>query len=140
MIAGTSLRSAFDQTLRDLLASGNGARFRVAGDSMYPTIRDGDYVQVVPCDAGQLRRGDIVLASTARGLTAHRIVRTQGSLVMMRGDNAPECDAAVQSGDILGKVAQVEQMTGGLRRFDGSLKIIAVAAAFISRLRHSFWQ
>jgi phage repressor protein C with HTH and peptisase S24 domain len=67
--------SEFEPTLREVLAAGHTARFRASGDSMYPAIRSGDYLEIAPCDVSQLRLGDVILAMTERGLTAHRIVR-----------------------------------------------------------------
>ena len=51
--------SEFEPTLREVLAAGHAARFRASGDSMYPAIRSGDYLYIVPCDASKLRAGDI---------------------------------------------------------------------------------
>jgi phage repressor protein C with HTH and peptisase S24 domain len=130
----------FEPTLRAVLAAGHGARFRVEGDSMYPAIRNGDYVQAVPCAIAELRRGDVILASTGRGLTAHRIMRIDGQRVITRGDNSLRADPAIDKAQILGRVVEVEQITGDSRKIDGSVKIIAFAAAFIRHLRKRFQQ
>jgi signal peptidase I len=134
----------FEPTLRAVLAAGHGARFRVEGDSMHPAIRGGDYVHVVPCVAAELRRGDVILASTGRGLTAHRIVRIidgiKGRQIITRGDNSLRADTPVESASVLGKVLQVEQITGDCRTIDSSVKIIAFAGAFIRHLRKRFQQ
>ena len=94
----------FEPTLRTVLAAGHGARFRVEGDSMYPAIRSGDHVQVVPCSVSELRRGDVILASTRRGLTAHRITRIEAQRVITRGDNSLRADPAIDKAQILGRV------------------------------------
>jgi len=130
----------FEPTLRAVLAAGHGARFRVEGDSMHPVIRGGDYVHVVPCAAETLRRGDVILASTVRGLTAHRIVRIKGRQIITRGDNSLRADPPVESASVIGKVVQVEQITGDCRSIDSSVKIIAFAGAFIRHLRKRFQQ
>lgn len=130
----------FEPTLRALLVAGHGARFRVEGDSMHPVIRSGDYVRVLPCSVSELRRGDVILASTGRGLTAHRIVRTEGQRVITRGDNSLRADPAIDKTQILGRVAEVEQITGGCRKIDSSVKIITFAGAFIRHLRKRFQQ
>jgi phage repressor protein C with HTH and peptisase S24 domain len=130
----------FEPTLRAVLAAGHGARFRVEGDSMHPAIRGGDYVKVVPCAASELRRGEVILASTGRGLTAHRIVRIAGRRIVTRGDNSPRVDPAVDIANVLGRVVEVEQITGDSRKIDGSVKIITFAAAFIRHLRKRFQQ
>jgi len=130
----------FEPTLRAVLAAGHGARFRVEGDSMHPTIRNGDYVQVVPCTAAELRCGDVVLAAAGRGLTAHRIVRFEGRRIITRGDNSLRSDPAIEMSKVIGRVAEVEQITGDSRKIDGSVKIITRAGAFIRHLRKRFQQ
>ena len=125
----------FQPTLRALLAAGHGARFRVEGDSMHPVILGGEYVHVVPCAVSELRRGNVILASTGRGLTAHRIVRIEGQRIITRGDNSLRADPPVEAAKVLGRVSQVEQITGHCRNIDDSVKIITFAGAFIRHLR-----
>lgn len=130
----------FEPTLRAVLAAGHGARFRAEGDSMQPVIRNGDYVRVVPCAPSELRRGDVILAATARGLTAHRIVRISERGIITRGDHSLRVDPPVEPASVLGRVAEVEQITGVSRKIDSSVKIIRFAVTFISHLRKRFQQ
>jgi len=138
MPGGDTAQGVFEATLRDLLASGHAARFRAEGDSMHPVIRGGDYVQVVPCAPSELQRGDIILAATARGLTAHRIVRISPRGIVTRGDNSLRSDPPVDAASVLGRVAKVEEITNHSRPFDKSVKIIRLTATFIRRLRRRF--
>jgi len=135
---GGTAEGVFEATLRDLLSSGHAARFRAEGDSMHPVIRGGDYVQVVPCAASELQRGDIILAATARGLTAHRIVRISRRGIVTRGDNSLRADPAVDAANVLGRITIIEEITGHSRPFDKSVKIISLAARFVRRLRKRF--
>jgi signal peptidase I len=128
----------FETTLRHLLASGHAARFRAEGDSMYPAIRGGDFIQVVPCAVTELRRGQVILARTARGLTAHRIVRITERGIITRGDNCLRSDPPVEAASVIGKVVEVEQITRVSRTLDASVKIIALPGAFLRRLRKRF--
>jgi signal peptidase I len=130
----------FEPTLRAVLAAGHGARFRVEGDSMHPVIRNGDYVQVVPCMPSKLRRGEVILAATGRGLTAHRIVRISERGIITRGDNSLRSDPPVDLASVIGRVAEVEEITGVSRKIDSSMKIITFAVAFIGHLRKRFQQ
>jgi signal peptidase I len=134
--------SEFEPTLRELLAAGHTARFRASGDSMYPAIRNGDYLHIAPCQTSELRRGDVVLAATERGLTAHRIVRISGRdgtlRVTTRGDNALWSDLAVEASDVLGRVEQVEQGTNVRKSTVESATIIRIAAVLVRRLRARF--
>lgn len=132
----------FEPTLREVLSAGHAARFRASGDSMYPAIRSGDYLHIVPCDASKLRIGDIILARTERGLTAHRIVRirvAEGSLQFtMRGDNALRCDRLVAAEAVLGVVESVENGGNARQTPPESATIIRFAAVLVRRLRSTF--
>lgn len=130
----------FEPTLRAVLASGHGARFRVEGDSMHPVIRNGEYVKVIPSTLSKLRRGDVILAATGRGLTAHRIVRISERGIITRGDNSLRVDPLVEPGNIVGRIVEVEEITGDSRIIDSSVKIITFAGAFIRHLRKRFQQ
>jgi hypothetical protein len=130
--------SAFEQTLREVLASGNRARFQASGDSMYPTIRSGDTVEIEPCDPASLRPGDIVLAATVRGLTLHRIVRISSARIVIQGDNALVSDAPVAMENILGRTVEEEPIKNGWRRRSEKVIIIRFAAAIVRRLRARF--
>lgn len=136
--------SEFEPALRELLAAGHAARFRASGDSMYPAIRSGDYLHIVPCDASKLRLGEVILAMTERGLTAHRIVRirdAEGSLsITMRGDNALRCDRPVAPEDVLGRVASVENGETARQTAPESATIMRFAAVLVRRLRSAFQQ
>ena len=135
--------SEFEATLRALLATGHAARFRATGDSMYPTIRDGDCLHVVPCETSRLRRGDVILAASERGLTAHRIVRIRESggamAITTRGDNAFRSDASIEAADVLARVEQISR-GGSAPRPPGEPPAVirfAVVAARRARARFS---
>jgi signal peptidase I len=93
----------------ELLSRGHGVRFRAGGDSMHPAIRDGEAVTVEPVSPAALRRGDVVLYQSARGLTVHRLVDIEESQFLMRGDSAGSADEPVERQRILGKVVAVER-------------------------------
>ena len=134
--------SEFESTLRAVLAAGHSARFRAAGDSMYPSIRNGDSLEIVRCDSSELRRGDVVLAATGRGLTAHRIVRIDegdgAPQIFTRGDNAIRCDPPIVPDDVLGRVVQA----GGNARkpIAETATLTRFAAVLVRRLRARFPQ
>ncbi len=71
---------SFSELAATLLRDGHSIRFRAAGQSMHPTIRDGETIVVEPIDLRDIKRGDIVLYRDLRGVIAHRVVaiiRTQ---------------------------------------------------------------
>jgi|GEM_PF-737117 len=61
----------------ELLNLGQGVRFKANGWSMYPTICDGEIINVEPVLPYQVRHGDIILYRSPRGITAHRVVHIQ---------------------------------------------------------------
>lgn len=91
--------------IEEVLATGNAARFRASGDSMHPSIRSNDLLEVERVEPSSIRRGDVVLARLSRGLTAHRIVRvTRDGRFITRGDNASMDDEPFFAGAIIGRV------------------------------------
>jgi len=134
--------SEFEPSLRALLSAGHEARFRASGDSMYPSICSGDYLHIAPCAASDLRRGDVVLAATERGLTAHRIVRIRvrgGALqVITRGDNALRSDRPVEPEQILGRVVHIDRCTNVRKSLPESATMMRFAAVLVRRLRSRF--
>lgn len=114
-MSGSDAPVAFDGAIRELLRSGYAARFRAAGDSMYPTIADGDYVNVEPAGERPFSRGEVVLIDAPRGLTAHRIVRVTAAAagrrwVTTRGDNSLRNDPPITETAVLGRVTSVERV------------------------------
>ena len=103
--------------ITDLLARGHAVRFRAGGDSMHPFIRGDEYLLVEP--VARIRVGDVVLTLADRGLTAHRVVRIDGTTVITRGDNAPGCDAPIDTARVLGRVTYVER-AGKMRPIRGA--------------------
>jgi len=103
----------FLELTTELLERGNQVRFRAEGASMHPAIRSGEVVLVEPAAAVDLKKGDICLYLAPRGVAVHRLIRTDGTAFLMRGD--PRRFAAEQVGreQILGRVVAVER--GGRR-------------------------
>lgn len=98
----------------ELLREGYGVRFHPKGQSMSPTIRDGEALTIEPVGARSVRRGDILLYETERGVIAHRVVRisrgkTASRLFTMRGDALFASAEEVEESRILGRVISVER-------------------------------
>lgn len=108
------MAAIFQDVSSELLRLGYGIRFRPGGHSMHPAIKDGESVTVEPVRAGDVKRGDIILYRTERGLIAHRVVTIRatgagGRTFHLRGDASDSCDAPVSEQQILGKVVAVER-------------------------------
>ncbi|MDA2923324.1 hypothetical protein MYX65_01495 [Acidobacteria bacterium AH-259-L09] len=63
----------------ELLSRGTSVRFRPSGRSMYPSIREGEVITVEPVEPSDVKRGDIILYRSERGVIAHRIVQVSCS-------------------------------------------------------------
>jgi hypothetical protein len=97
-----------------LLRRGYWVRFRAHGQSMQPTIREGEAITVAPVLPSQVTRGDVLLYRAARGVTAHRVVdiaqrKGKAMVFVLGGDASVSCDDPVESWQILGKVVSVER-------------------------------
>lgn len=106
-LSGDSLISL----MTGVLAKGVPFRFRAAGYSMSPFIRDGDVITVIPKGKGRLRRGDIVAyVRPINGRPAvHRIVGRISSGFVLKGDYELTADFKVAETRILGVVNKVER-------------------------------
>ena len=96
--------AVFGELALALISSGRGFLFRAHGRSMFPTIRDGDILHVVPITGSRLKIGDIVLFRKGAEFKAHRIVGRNGVQFITRGDAGVDSDGGIASSQILGKV------------------------------------
>lgn len=117
----TTLRSTreFLEGCDRLLSRGHTVRFTAEGWSMYPTIRNGETVEVAPIDPLRIRRGDVLLCRLGSGTVAHRVITldrtaTTVSGIVLRGDAAFANDAPLTADDILGHV--IATTRAGVRR------------------------
>jgi hypothetical protein len=114
----------FQEVSRELLRQGLCVRFRPGGQSMQPTIRDGEAVTVAPVRATEVSRGDILLYGTEKGLIAHRVLGIYGDceadrLFILRGDSSVSADEPVRAEQVLGRVVAVEREGRGSIRLCG---------------------
>jgi signal peptidase I len=109
--------SLFADLATQLLARGVTVRFRAAGRSMLPTVRDGDCLIVAPVSAREIAVGDVVLCEGRRGPVAHRVaaIETDAGTArfVLRGDASFEDDAPIDEAQLRGRVVAVER--GGRR-------------------------
>jgi hypothetical protein len=122
-----------------LLEQGNSVRFRPGGHSMSPAIRDGEAVTVAPVRASEVRRGDIILYHTERGLIAHRVLKLRGEIdarvFITRGDASTSCDAPVNASQVLGRLICVERNGRRLSLKGRRVIILLRARRALSRLK-----
>lgn len=106
--ADSRLFRALSKTLLD---RGYSVRFRAHGRSMFPAIADGDVVEVSPQENNST--GDVILLSADERLLAHRIVDTQPTQLVTRGDSCLENDH-IADATVLGRISTV-LTTNGVR-------------------------
>jgi signal peptidase I len=94
----------------EVLCSSGKLRLQVTGWSMLPSIWPGDTLLVECVDPSKMAEGEIVLFRRDRRLFAHRIVRSEASDIVTRGDSVPAADAPVEKGEILGRVASIMRL------------------------------
>ncbi len=137
MIEQRQQTAAFSLLARDLIACGKGFRFCARGQSMWPTIQDGDILHVEPIRKAP-RRGDIILFFREGEFKAHRIIRRPDDNFVTRGDAGMESDGIVRRQEIVGKVVAKEcPSTGQLTRFNAGRER---AVLFGRRLRGNVLQ
>jgi hypothetical protein len=104
---------AFLEVSAELLRRGHRVRFQARGQSMYPTIRDGERISVEPVCALEFKPGDIVLYHRQGRVMAHRVVNrkrtSDGDLLLVRGDASLNGNEPVKAEQVLGKVVAVER-------------------------------
>lgn len=119
---------AFATLAESLLRSGTSLRFRAAGGSMRPWVRDGDVLTVVPVRGDeQRRRGEILLCRVpGGGVVAHRFLgwrqTADGPRARLRGD------ASCAPPDLIAPPAVLGRVT------------IRTRGAHVLNLNHPWWR
>lgn len=135
----------FQEISTELLASGHSMRFRAEGQSMHPTIRNGETITVESVTPSGVKRGDILLCRAVKNIIAHRVVRIERKpalfsseqalftfFFILRGDALYSIDEPVAAEQILGKVVATER-NGRIIRLDS--RRAKVMCVVVARLR-----
>lgn len=147
------------ELISDLLTDRHNVKFRAPGDSMYPTICDGDVITVVPIETDAITIGDIILYRHKAGVAAHRVIRmakrdvpdfqssaaeprpsalSPQSYFILRGDAAVVFDdPVVRTDQILGKVTLVEREGRRIDPYSFKATICFNARRIAARLKRS---
>jgi signal peptidase I len=103
----------FAELVEHVVSTGLSIRFRACGDSMYPTILNGDLITVAPVAPDDVVRGDILLYRDGDRVLAHRVIRiaARGHEIrfQLRGDSNVRCDGPIAAAQIVGRVEAVER-------------------------------
>ena len=84
-------------------------RLLVNGESMLPTLWPGDIVEIESCQAGEVGRGEIVLAWRDGRFFLHRFLTERESGFITRGDSMPGPDPEFAAGALLGRLQSVNR-------------------------------
>lgn len=112
-------RIAFDSAFVRRLGAGSGrdlSLIRVAGDSMAPTLADGDEILVDRADAGERMRDGIYVLRVEEALVVKRVaLNPAGGRASIRSDNEaypqwPDCDLSAI--DLIGRVVWMGRRLG----------------------------
>jgi len=87
----------FIETGAELLRKGHHVKFRAPGDSMYPTICNGDFITVMPVEIDSIVIEDIILYRHTSGVAAHRVIRIEKRDAHHCAGSAPLSQSSVLS-------------------------------------------
>ena len=103
----------FFAQVEELIADGKNVVMRVKGHSMRPFIRnERTKVQLSPCDAETLRKGDIILFRYRGHHIMHRIVARSGDRLTLAGDGNYRIVEHCAAGDVVAIVSAVIRPDG----------------------------
>lgn len=123
----------------ELLESGYSIEFQATGNSMHPTIKDGEMITVQPLRISDIKAGDVVLYRNQTGVIAHRVVRVEQRdhiQLILRGDASETFDAPVDAHQILGKVISTTRADKKIALNKRGLKLVHVLRAKLSQIVH----
>ena len=146
----------FFELLKEILNRGHSVRFPAPGDSMYPTICNGDLITVKPIKPSDVIVGDIILYRHKSGVTVHRVMQiskrrdkksrsatigpqdrssSETLQFSLRGDAAIYYDDPVEAEQILSKVVSVERNGRSIDPYGFRPKFYFKARRLASRLK-----
>lgn len=103
---------ASDNLIHTTLQQKGGLLLKGKGNSMFPTLHDGDMLFVVPSSIENIKKGQIILFSLENRLIAHRVIdkrKNDNEFIefTLKGDMLFSSKLNVQSEQIVGQVVKV---------------------------------
>ena len=95
-----SLEPHLVELARAHLALHRPLRARTSGHSMWPFLRDGDFVTILPDRPVHL--GAVVLAATPSRLVLHRVIALRKDGLLLKGDAMAHPDGVIARSEVLG--------------------------------------
>ncbi len=107
---------------RELLRAGmealveSGGSVKVSGGCMAPVVPVGARVNLVPCNAGRLHPGDVILLERDGAFFLHRYLARTGTGVrrrlVVKGDRGRRADAPWPPASVVGRLVEVIEING----------------------------
>jgi signal peptidase I len=101
------MQSSKNELAATLVRSVGRLRLAVVGSSMLPAIQPRDLLLIRRCGTQAARVGDVVLYARDERLFAHRVISSDGSRLVTRGDALDTPDAPIGSDELLGRVERL---------------------------------
>ena len=120
------------EVIKSIFNKNSFFRFKVAGFSMSPFIKDSDTVTISPLSTGRLFFGKstVFIHPNTKNLVIHRIVGRNNGCFIIKGDAIGEPDGFIPKENILGFVAKIERNGRNVRL---GLGIERLLIAFLSK-------
>ncbi len=94
------------------IANGKNVQLRVKGNSMFPFIREGDCIILIPCNLSKLQIGDVVLFNYNKEVHLHRLIDKKENNLILQGDGNINAVEIVELQDIIAKLQQIIRKKG----------------------------
>ena len=112
------------------------ARFKVAGQSMLPLLKNNDWVMIDFRERKTQDIGDIVLIKKQDGLLLHRIIGKSKNCFFSKGDNQKYTDASISSNEIIGTMISIDKRS---KFFDWFFPVSNFVLIIIGRIYFAFF-
>ena len=88
--------------MMEFLRDGQEVTFTARGGSMWPAVRDGARVSILPMKIDLLRVGDLAAVDRRGELLVHRVIARTPAGVVLQGDSMPSPDGVFTADLVLG--------------------------------------
>ncbi len=103
----------FFEWVESEIAENRPVQFRLKGISMFPLLKDGKHQVIVhPCKAEELSSMDVILFRYKGKHLLHRILKIEGTKLMIQGDGSYVAKEQCTTEDVIGKVQTIIRPSG----------------------------
>lgn len=129
--------------VESLLDENHSLSFRMHGNSMFPTLRDGDLGYVEKCSYNELLIGDILVFKVQDKLIAHRLIEqsrhNDTEQFLTKGDKNNFKDKVFGQKELIGKVTHIQRKNKTIQLNSTAMKIQKVTALHFSSILIPFF-